>query len=128
MRLLKNHCTKEEYLAYDDASSEKHQFYNGEIFATSSISFNHSRISTDVIFQLQARLSKTPYEAMNSNIDIRITKSNGFNTNHPNVSVYLGDPKLTDNNYTLLNPSLIMGVLLLSTRNYDQGDYVSGFS
>ena len=119
MRALENHCTREEYLAYDDASTEKHQFYAGEIFAMSGGSFNHSRISTNAIFQLQTRLSKTPCETMNS--DMRVTTPSGLNT-YPDVSVFCGDPELTDNDHTLLNPSLIVEVLSPSTRNYDQGD------
>lgn len=119
MRALEDHYTREEYLAYDDASSEKHQFYNGEIFAMSGGSFNHSRISTNAIFQLQASLSKTPCETMNS--DMRVATPSGLNT-YPDASVYCGDPELTDNNHTLLNPSLIIEVLSPSTRNYDQGD------
>ena len=78
MRALENHCTREEYLAYDDASTEKHQFYAGEMFAMSGSSFNHSRISTNAIFQLQTRLAKTPCETMNS--DMRITTPSGLNT------------------------------------------------
>jgi len=119
MRALKDHSTREEYLAFDDASSEKHQFYNGEIFAISGGSFNHSRIGTNAITELQVRLSASPCETMNS--DMRVTTPSGLNT-YPDASVYCGDPDLTDNDHTLLNPVLIVEVLSPSTRNYDQGD------
>lgn len=119
MRALKEHSTREEYLDFDDASSEKHQFYNGEIFAMSGGSFNHARIGTNATFQLQARLSGSSCQAMNS--DMRITTPSGLNT-YPDASVYCGDPELTDNDNTLLNPVLIVEVLSPSTRNYDQGD------
>ena len=119
MRALQDHCTREEYLALDDASAEKHQFYNGEVFAMSGGSFNHARIGTNATFQLQSRLSGSPCESMNS--DMRVTTPSGLNT-YPDASVYCGDPDLTDNNHTLLNPVLIIEVLSPSTRNYDQGD------
>ena len=52
---------------------------------------------------------------------MRATTPSGLNT-YPSVSVYCGDPELSDNDHTLLNPSLIVEVLSPSTRNYDQGD------
>ncbi|PWQ97128.1 Uma2 family endonuclease [Leucothrix pacifica] len=119
MKALKDHYTREEYLAFDDASPEKHQFYNGEIFAMSGGSFNHALIGTNATHQLQARLAGSPCQTMNS--DMRVTTPSGLNT-YPDASIYCGDPELTDNSHTLLNPVLIVEVLSPSTRNYDQGD------
>jgi len=110
---------RDEYLAFDDASSEKHQFFDGEIFAMSGGSFKHARIGTNATFQLQSRLVSSPCETMNS--DMRVTTPSGLNT-YPDASVYCGEPDLTDNDHTLLNPVLIIEVLSPSTRNYDQGD------
>lgn len=119
MQALTSHSTREEYLAYDEASPEKHQFYKGEIFAMSGGSFNHAKIGTNATSQFQAILSGSSCEVMNS--DMRVTTVSGLDT-YPDASIYCGDPELTDNNHTLTNPVLILEVLSPSTRNYDQGD------
>nr|CAA6819595.1 MAG: protein of unknown function DUF820 [uncultured Thiotrichaceae bacterium] len=118
MQALQNHMTRDEYIAFDKAATEKHQFYKGEIFAMSGGSFNHARIGTNTTSQLQARL---PSECQSMNSDMRVSTPTGLDT-YPDASVYCGDPELTDNNHTLLNPVLIVEVLSPSTRNYDQGD------
>lgn len=119
MRALTNHSTREEYLAYDEASAEKHQFYKGEIFAMSGGSFNHAKIDTNATSQLQSRLAGSTCEVMNS--DMRVSTPAGLDT-YPDASVYCGEPELIDNNCTLTNPVLIIEVLSPTTRNYDQGD------
>ena len=79
----------------------------------------HSVIGTNVATTLQNLLSKSSCRPMNS--DMRITPPSGLNT-YPDISVFCGDPELTDNNCTLLNPALLIEVLSPSTKNYDRGD------
>ena len=119
MQALKSHITREEYLEIDQSSEGKHEFYRGEIFAMSGGTFNHSAIGTNLTATLQRLLNKTPCRPMNS--DMRITTPSGLDT-YPDISVFCGNPELTDNNCTLLNPALLVEVLSPSTKNYDRGD------
>ena len=119
MQALKTHSSREDYLEYDSASEQKHQFYEGEIFAMSGGTFNHSAISTNVTSALSNLLSKSPCRPMNS--DMRISTPSGLDT-YPDISVFCDDPELTDNNCTLLNPALLIEVLSPSTKNFDRGD------
>lgn len=41
---------------------------------------------------------------------------------YPDVSVFCGEPNLTDHQQTLLNPVVIIEVLSPTTRNHDRGD------
>ena len=116
MEALQDHLTREQYLAIDEASPDKHQFYQGEIFAMSGGSFNHSRIAMNIGAHVQ--VSSNSCVPMTS--DMRVSTPSGLDT-YPDVSVYCGDPELTDNNSTLLNPVLIVEVLSKSTRGYDKG-------
>ena len=116
---MKSHITREEYLEIDSTSTEKHEFYQGDIFAMSGGSFNHSAIGTNLTTTLQNLLDKTPCRPMNS--DMRVTTPSGLDT-YPDISVFCGDPELTDNNCTLLNPALLIEVLSPGTKNYDRGD------
>jgi len=45
MQALKTPSSREEYLEYDSTSEQKHQFYQGEIFAMSGGTFNHSAMT-----------------------------------------------------------------------------------
>jgi Uma2 family endonuclease len=119
MRALKSDISREEYLEYDLASDLKHEFYQGKIFAMPDGSFNHSAISTNVTSALSNLLSKSPCRPMNS--DMRVTTPSGLDT-YPDISVFCGDPELTDNDCTLRNPALIVEVLSPSTKSYDRGD------
>lgn len=119
MQALKNHTTRKEYLEFDIASEQNHEFYQGEIFAMSGGTFNHSAIAGNVYAELRSHLAKSPCRPMNS--DMRVTTPSGLDT-YPDISVFCGDPELTDNNCTLLNPALLIEVLSPRTKNYDRGD------
>ena len=45
--------TVEEYLALDRAAEVKSEFFDGETFATSGVSFRHDRIQTNLIVELK---------------------------------------------------------------------------
>ena len=119
MQALKTHANRDEYLEYDSASELKHEFFQGEIFAMSGGTFNHSAISTNVTSALSNLLSKSLCRPMNS--DMRVSTPSGLDT-YPDISVFCGDPELTDNDCTLLNPELLIEVLSPRTKNYDRGD------
>ena len=115
MQAIKSQTTREEYLELDTTSFEKNEFYNGEIFAMSGGTFNHAAISTNTTTTLSNKLNNTSCRPMNS--DMRITTSTGLDT-YPDISVFCGEPQLTDNNCTLLNPALLIEVLSPSTHTY----------
>lgn len=119
MHAIKTQLSHDDYLKLEETSTEKHEFYQGQVFAMSGGTFEHARIAVNVITDLAAHLRGKPCQPMNS--DMRIATPSGLNT-YPDVSVYCQSPELTDNNRTLLNPVLIVEVLSPSTRSYDRGD------
>jgi Uma2 family endonuclease len=114
--------TREEYFAMEETATEKHEFFQGEIFAMSGGTFNHNRISGNAFSALMIRLRGKCCQPTNS--DMRVETPSGLIT-YPDVSVYCGKPELTDNQCALLNPVLIVEVLSPSTRLYDQSDKFS---
>lgn len=119
MQAIKTLISREDYLKLEEVSPEKHEFYQGQVFAMAGGTFQHARIGLNVTTELAVRLRGKPCQPMNS--DMRITTPSGLNT-YPDASVYCGQPELTDSNKTLLNPVLIVEVLSPSTRSYDRGD------
>lgn len=116
---IKSACSREDYLAFEDTSEIKHEFYQGEIFAMSGGMFNHAKILANTLTALSVKLRGKSCTAMNS--DMRVNTPSGLDT-YPDISVFCGKPLLTDNQRTLLNPVLLIEVLSPSTRRYDQSD------
>lgn len=119
MQAIKPPISREDYLKLEEVSPEKHEFYQGQVFAMAGGTFEHARIGLNVTTELAVCLRGKPCQPMNS--DMRITTPSGLNT-YPDASVYCGQPELTDSNKTLLNPVLIVEVLSPTTRSYDRGD------
>ncbi|MEZ5535559.1 MAG: Uma2 family endonuclease [Thiolinea sp.] len=119
MQALKTQTTRAEYLELDESSPEKHEFYNGQIFAMSGGTYNHSTIGLNIATTLRNQLQGKPCQPMNS--DMRVHTQSGLDT-YPDISVFCGEPELTDQERTLHNPVVIIEVLSPTTRNYDRGD------
>lgn len=109
--------TREEYLALEEMSNEKHEFFQGEIFAMVGGTFRHARISGNIFSALNVKLRGKSCQSTNS--DMCIGTPNGLLT-YPDISVFCGAPELSDNQRILLNPVLLVEILLPSTRRYDQ--------
>lgn len=119
VQALKAKTTRIEYLEFDASSPEKHEFFDGQIYAMAGGSFNHSAIGLNVATTLRNQLRGTPCQPMNS--DMRIHTPSGLDT-YPDVSVFCNESELTDDDRTLLNPVVIIEVLSPTTRSYDRGD------
>ncbi|MEY6431795.1 Uma2 family endonuclease [Thioalkalicoccus limnaeus] len=119
MQSAAQRMTREEYLAFEETSEIKHEFFNGEIFAMTGGTFEHSAIAVQIASLLNARPSTKGCRPMNS--DMRVRTPSGLDT-YPDISVYCGEPHLTDNRLTLLNPVLIIEVISPNTSSYDRGD------
>lgn len=117
MLQAKSLLSREEYLVREAQSSEKHEFYQGQVFSMAGGTFNHARVAGNIFAVLRQSLRSGPCRPMNS--DMRVHTASGLDT-YPDVSVYCGQPELTDNGSTLLNPSLVIEVLSPATRDYDR--------
>lgn len=114
--------TRDEYLALEEMAEVKevkYEFYQGEIFAMSGGTFKHSRIKVNTVSALHQKLRGKSRQLTDS--DMRIATPSGLMT-YPDAAVFCGQPELTDNQRTLLNPVVIIEVLSPSTRRYDKSD------
>jgi Uma2 family endonuclease len=117
IKTAKTSISREDYFALDNHSNEKHEFYQGEIFAMSGGTFNHATIGANVVTELKMKLRGKGCQATNS--DMRIETPTGLIT-YPDAAVFCGKPELSDNQCSLLNPVVIVEVLSPSTRRYDE--------
>ena len=109
--------SRADYLQLDEQSHEKHEFLDGQVYAMAGGTFNHARVSGNIFATLRQALRGKPCQPMNS--DMRVHTPSGLDT-YPDISVFCGEPELTDNQRTLLNPLIIIEVLSPSTRDYDR--------
>lgn len=109
--------SRDEYLLMEAQGNDKHEFFQGQVYAMAGGTFNHARVAGNLFASLRQLLRGKPCQPMNS--DMRIHTPSGLDT-YPDVSVYCGQPELTDNQTTLLNPVVVIEVLSPSTRDYDR--------
>lgn len=115
----KKYITEEEYLEMEEAALEKHEYYNGEVFAMSSVKIPHTTISMNLLSSMLPNLKRKPCKPFNSDQRLYIKKRGIFT--YPDLFVVCGKPETRNNdNYNVMNPSVIIEILSPSTKNYDR--------
>ena len=113
--------TIEEYLDFENASDEKHEYYQGEIFAMSGPKITHNIIAGNFYGNIKQHLKGKPCRPFNSDQRIYIPQNTLFT--YPDISIICGEIISKDNDeWNVLNPSVIIEVLSPSTKSYDRGD------
>jgi Uma2 family endonuclease len=113
--------TVAEYLEFEKNSNEKHEYYQGELFAMAGARVAHNRIVTRLTMLLGQRLRGKSCEPFNSDQRIHIPENSLFT--YPDISIVCGPVKtLNNDDYNILNPSIIIEVLSAGTKNYDRGE------
>ena len=117
----KHFITSEEYLEFERAAPEKHEYFDGEIFDMAGTSIQHSTISTNIVASLHSQFKGRPCRVMQSDMRVHVP-STGLYT-YPDIVVVCGKVRLSDDSYldTLLNPDVIFEILSPSTADYDKG-------
>lgn len=110
--------TPEEYLAFERAAEIKHEYWDGEVYAMSRGSREHSQIQTNLSAALVNALRDRPCIALNSDMRVKIPASQKYV--YPDSIVVCGAVELEDDD-TLLNPSVLFEVLSDSTEPFDRG-------
>ncbi|MEO7264024.1 MAG: Uma2 family endonuclease [Ferruginibacter sp.] len=113
--------TIEQYLEIENAATEKHEYYQGEIFAMSGAKLTHVQITGNIYGLFKNKLKGKPCQPYNSDLRIHIPPNTLFT--YPDISIICGEPETLNNDeYNALNPIAIIEVLSPSTKNYDRGD------
>src|SRR5258708_7489239 len=109
--------TPQEYLALERASDEKHEYVDGEIFAMSGGTREHSLVGHNVEVELGTALRERPCEVHGS--DLRIKTASG-KYHYADAFVLCGPPVFEDETRDAVqNPTVIVEVLSDSTERYD---------
>lgn len=112
---------QEDYLESEREALEKHEYYQGEVFAMSGASVRHNRIFSNFFGELSHKLKGKGCIPYGSDLRIHIPKNTLYT--YPDISIICGEMEFTDDKFdTAANPSVIIEILSNSTRNYDMGE------
>ena len=118
--------TPTEYLAFERASEEKHEYADGEVFAMAGTTWAHGVVATNLAAALHAALATRPCTVAGPDIKIQASQKRRYH--YPDVVVLCGPPEFEDDvRDVLLNPRLVAEVLSESTERYDRGDKFASY-
>ncbi|MGE0434751.1 MAG: Uma2 family endonuclease [Planctomycetota bacterium] len=122
----KSRCTPAEYLQRERAAEFRSEFYNGDIFAMSGGSRQHSIIAMNLARHLGNALADRRCQPFNSDMRVKVSDT-GLYT-YPDLSIVCDRQVFEDAEVdTLLNPTVIIEVLSKSTESYDRGKKFSHY-
>jgi Uma2 family endonuclease len=110
--------TPAEYFAWEEKQLEKHEYIDGQVYAMSGGSKNHSLISVRFITMFSNHLEGGGCETGNSDLRVNIVATTNYT--YPDVSVTCDERDKTTTQY-ITYPCLIVEVLSPSTESYDRG-------
>jgi Uma2 family endonuclease len=117
--------TPQQYLAFERGSDERHEYADGEIFATSGGTLEHSLVSQNVAGELRDALLDRPCQVHGSDLKI---KTPAGKYHYADAFVICGRPVFEDDTRDVVqNPKLIVEVLSESTERYDRGDRFTSY-
>lgn len=114
----------DSYLAFDRGSDEKHELWDGEVYAMTGASLAHNRIVMNLSYELTRTLRGSDCEALPSDMRVRIPKRGYV---YPDVTIICGPIETEGESDVLLNPRTIIEVLSPSTAAFDRGKKFAGY-
>ncbi len=110
--------TPEEYFAWEEQQRDRYEYLNGEVYAMSGSTINHSEISLNLSGMLKTHMRGSGCKVLNSDARVNIFETTHYV--HPDLSVTC-DPRDKTTKQFITYPCLIVEVLSPSTESYDRG-------
>ena len=115
---LKPHFSPEEYLAWEAAQVEKHEYVDGEVFAMAGAGEGHITVSLNMAMALRQHLKGSPCRTFMADMKVQLDADSAFF--YPDVVVTCSARDAQDP-LVKREPTLIVEVLSPSTAAYDRG-------
>jgi Uma2 family endonuclease len=113
--------TVEEYLHFEEASPDKHEYYRGEIFLMAGGTYNHNIVAGNVVGELRNALIQKSKDCDVSGSDMRIAIPQEEFYSYGDAIIVCGEPQFVQDRQDLINnPVLIVEVLSPSTKKHDR--------
>jgi Uma2 family endonuclease len=120
-KVLSKNLSISEYLRFEEQGELRHEFHNGEIFATTGGTRNHSIIGTNLLTELNLLGRQAGCTTFNGDVKIYVETSKRFL--YPEASLVCGNIQSSPHDpESVINPILIAEVLSDTTEAYDRGE------
>lgn len=125
-------ATAEEYLEFERAAFERHEWLDGLIYEMAGESPQHSLISANVIISLGTQLRGKPCAVFSPNMKVYARLSTDVGLKglfaYPDCTIVCGPPMFHDKHRdVLVNPRVVIEVLSPSTELYDRSKKFSRY-
>ena len=118
--IVRTGATVEEYLAFENASEERHEFHNGDIIAMPGNTGYHEELNAELITLLLTQV-RGRAKVFTSNLKVIVPTYNRYF--YPDICIVRGMPDYRDEGHQeLLNPTVIIEILSPSTAEFDLTD------
>ncbi len=116
-----------EYLTFERTAKERHEYFDGVIYAMAGESRNHGHICTNLTMLLATQLRGSPCAVFGKDTKVRSGPDQAHTRqglwSYPDLLVVCGEPQYHDQvEDVLLNPRVVIEVLSPSTQTFDRGD------
>ncbi len=114
-----NYITVEEYLAIDERSKYRHEYFDGEVYQPAGAKFSHNLISSNISFNLRKQFEDKNCDVVSSDLRVKIDETHYF---YPDIVVVCNPQFTTDIFDTLENPTIIVEITSKSTASRDHDE------
>lgn len=120
------HLELVEYLDFEGQSDDKHEFWDGQIFAMAGGSPRHNAICFNIATAVGPQLRSQGCRGFSSDQRVRIPDYNLYV--YPDLTIVCGEPTFDEADvHALTNPTLIVEVLSPTTQERDRGSKLFGY-
>ena len=109
--------TVEEYLRFEDASAERHEYVAGRVYAMTGGSARHSAIALNIVDLVRSAARGGPCRTFASDLRLRVSADTFY---YPDVMAVCGPIDMEAR--VVEGPSLVAEVASPSTRRIDRGE------
>ncbi len=113
----KHYISLQEYLEQEETALDRHEYFDGEVFAMAGATPERGLISTNIVAEARPQLRKLGCLIRGSDMRIRTSPTGLYSYSDAVIS---SKPEMFDGS-TLLNPIVIVEVLSESTQDCDRG-------
>ena len=105
--------TMEEYLALEQASDRRWEYWNGEIVCVNGIRKEHTLISSNLFAAFALQLDRSTYRAFSGSMPTKTPSSPSYR--YPDLTIVGNDSQFerVNDRDLLLNPLLVIEIMLL---------------
>lgn len=116
----KSKLSIEEFLDFENAALEKHEYFRGEVFAMAGASDDHNDIFTNLFGKLCLQLKGKTCRPYGTDKRLHVPQNTLFT--YPDISIYCGEKKFLDKTkMSSLEPTVLIEILSPGTKDYDRG-------